>query len=323
VTTQPLDTRKFNIQLGGTIALFGRKDQAQQDVPLAVATIARQLLTERGFETTIDLAKDPLDPHLMGADGWVYPLYNLILSCKEEPPRKWRAVVANHLTRILSSRANQPADELDAEMLRRQVRTRLLSAVKDDRVDLSYARPFAPGLIVALCIDYPETVRTIGSSTVSKLSLTPEDAFRAGQENTNAEPIDEKSEIAPGVWALGGASLFIASKVADLDALIQTSIGPAPDGIVFAIPHRSMVVYAKPEGPGFARAVETLLTAVDKMARDPNAALPGGLLSGAIYYSHDGTVDLIGGRAKDSGELQIDSFGRFGEVLEKWARLPD
>ena len=321
--TQRVDRRQLNIQFGDTIALFGRKNPAHQDVPLAVAKIARQLLAEQGFETTIDLAKDPLDPHLMGADGWVYSLHNLILSCREEPQRKWRAIVADHQSRILISRANQPAEELDAEMLRRQVRTRLLSDVEDDRLDLSYARPFAPGLIVAICIDYPETVRTIDSSTISKLSLTPDEVFRAGQENTNAEPIDERTEIAPGVWALSGTSLFVASKVVDLDTLIQTSIGPAPDGIVFATPHRGMLMYVKPEGPEFAVAVQTLLIAADNMARNSNASLPGGLLSPAIYYANEGIVDVIGGRATDNDALHINASGRFGELLGKWANSSD
>ena len=231
--------------------------------------------------------------------------------------------MADHQSRILISRANQPAEELDAEMLRRQVRTRLLSDVEDDRLDLSYARPFAPGLIVAICIDYPETVRTIDSSTVSKLSLTPDEVFRAGQENTNAEPIDERTEIAPGVWALSGTSLFVASKVVDLDTLIQTSIGPAPDGIVFATPHRGMLIYVKPEGPEFAVAVQTLLIAADNMARNSNASLPGGLLSPAIYYANEGIVDVIGGRATDNDALHINASGRFGELLGKWANSSD
>ncbi|GGK84089.1 hypothetical protein GCM10007382_00040 [Salinibacterium xinjiangense] len=307
------------MQFGGTIALFGRKNPAQEDVPSAIARIARQHLAELGFETTIDLVKEPLNPHLMAADGLVFPLYNLIGSCRDQPQRKWRVIVANHLAKILSSRANQPPEQLDAGMLRRQVRTRLLSAGEDGQIDLSYARPFAPGLVIALCIDYPEAVETINSSTISKLSLTPDEAFRAGQENTNAEPIDERTEIAPGVWALAGASLFVASKVIDLDALIHTSIGPAPDGIVFATPHRGLLVYVKPEGPDFAEAVQTLLIAVDNMARDSNASLPGGLLSPAVYYINEGTVDVIGGRATDNDQLHISASGRFGELLEKWA----
>jgi len=144
----------------------------------------------------------------------------------------------------------------------------------------------------------------------------------AGQANTNVEPIDEHTEIAPGVWWLGGGSLFIASKIVDLDTLARTTIGPAPDGIVFATPHRGLILYAKPRGPNFLITVQTLLGVVDTMARDPDAVLPGGLMSPTIYYLKDGIADVVGGRTASHDELHINASGRFGDLIERLASAP-
>jgi hypothetical protein len=301
------------------LALFGRRDPAPDDIALAVATISRALLAEHGFETTIDLANETVGPQLIGADQWVYPLHNLILNCRIEPQKKWRAISEAHLLRILSSRANQPVKELDREMLLRQIRTRLLADIDDGHLDLSYARPFATGLVVGLCVDYPDTVTTISRPTLEELAVTADELFGIGQKNTNAEQIDEHNRMASGVWMIGGGSLFTASKIIDLDGLIRAKVGPAPDGIVFATPHRELILYVKPEGADFLKAVQSLLGTVDRFAHDPEAYLPGGLLSPLIYYSCDGVVEPVGGRSGESNTLQIDATGRFGLVLEKWS----
>ncbi|MGD8169996.1 hypothetical protein ACEXOS_022510 [Herbiconiux sp. P16] len=298
------------------MGLFGKK---REPLEVAVPALARAAFAERGMETTIEFGLTPDDTMLVGADKRVYPLFNLLVICRPEPERRWKALVERHAAAMLAAENDAPAEQLGADLLRARLRTRLVRHFDDDPfpIDVAYARPFAPGLVLALCIDNPEAVATLNSSTVAELAIGLDEAYRVGQANTDGEPIAEHSELGGDIWLVGGESLFIASKAAGFDVVLDRFSGPAPLGVVFAVPQRSLLVYLVPSRPDHVGSIGRMMHVVDRIARDAETTMPGGLLSADLFYrSADGEVERIGGRQPDSQNLAIDATGRFGAVLE-------
>jgi hypothetical protein len=206
-------------------------------------------------------------------------------------------------------------ESLDAAALRAQVRSRLLADL-DDVVDLSYARPFAPGLVEALCIDFPNSVATVGAEALCRLALPVDELFEAGRRNTDAEPIEEHGLLAEGARFLTGGSLFIASKAANFGALVPAVIGEAPLGVVFGVPNRELLVYAVLSGPESVQPVNALLHFVDEYTHDSSRLNPGGVLSTELYHwAPDRHVERIGGRGHDGQTLVIEARGAFAAAL--------
>ncbi len=180
---------------------------------LQVATLARQALEDRGIASRIEGADDVDGVRLVGPDGFVWILANLVGTVRRFPRHEWPGLVAGHVAGLLETRDAVPAEQLAEGELRARLRTRLIADV-GLAVDLSYGRRFAPGVVEMLCVDHPQTVATLGVNVLAKLSLSLDELFEQGRKNTDAEPIDERLQVDGDVWALAGDSLFIASRVA-------------------------------------------------------------------------------------------------------------
>jgi hypothetical protein len=298
------------------MAFFRRSARVPTDVPTEIGILARNVFAERGVETTLQLTDDPAEPMLVAIDGTRFPLFNLIALCRTAPVRERRAIVGAHADRLLRT-LNEPDESLMSEAeLRSRIRSRLLSANALTALGgMSYARDFASGLIQVLCLDTPDAVRILQTSTIDGLPLPIDELFLQGQLNTNDEPIDSRDNVGGETWMLSGESLFIASKLADMQSLIESTIGPAPQGVVVGIPERSALLYTVISGPESVDDISKLLGIVDNIAFDGPEPV-GGVVSSGVYYCVDGVVELIGGRRSKAGELTIDgSSGRFGQLL--------
>ncbi|RKR74373.1 hypothetical protein [Frondihabitans australicus] len=296
------------------MALFGRrKPQVPADIEVEVAALARRVFAERGVEATIE---GEAGSRTLLADGSQYPVYNLVAKCVGEPRKAWGEIVARHMGSMVSARDNPKVSAMDVGAVRAQVRTRILPAdLGDLPIDLSYARPLAPGLVLALCMDYPDTVSTLGASDVEQLGLPVDELYRYGQANTDGEPIDVHDHVADGVFVIDGGSLFIASKTADMQHLIETVIGPAPHGVVFTVPHRQLVFYTVPTSTAVLGAINTLMTITVNVLRDPTSPPPGGPISTGLYYWADGMIEGIGGFDPVEQSIEVEATGRFGDML--------
>lgn len=297
------------------MALFGRKAQDPGDIEAEVASLARRTLAERGLETTVEGAPGAL--RLIDSGGMTYFVYNLALKCRVAPRRQWARIVEAHIDSMLQGRDEPDTAQLGPDQVRRQIRTRILPAEGAGPIDLGYARPLAPGLVVALCIDFPQTVTTLGSRQVAELGLPLDELYRFGMANTAGEWIDERAEIQDGVRLLGGGSLFIASKAADMQNLVETVTGPAPHGVLFAVPHRHVLLYAVPTGPELVLSVNSLLRLTVQLAHDGQNPPPGGVLSDDIYFWADGAVERIGGFNRETNAFAVEASGRFADVLQR------
>jgi hypothetical protein len=299
---------------------FGRKKPAaaggagaapQAEAPSLVA-LARRTLAERGVETTIEAQEDdPAQLQLRGADGQVYLLGNLATLVHGEPPATQAEIVGRHFDAMVQGEREPDAEDLTADELREQIRLRIIADRGHDKLDLSYARPFAPGLVLALCLDQPTMVKTLSAGTVAKLPLSVDELFALGQLHTDAEPVEERAEIAPGLFVVEGSSMFTASKAVNLPALF----GAAPFGTVFAIPQRHLVL-AVPIQADSLQAINTLAGALLQVL-SAEAGTPGGVLCRDLLFSRHGEVTVVSDIDPESGTMRIDIDERFQAALEE------
>ena len=74
------------------------------------------------------------------------------------PKDDWPALVADHVSTIVTA-IEEPLDLSNFELAKHLLRTRIYPAEADNGI--LAARPFAPGLIEAVVVDTPTTVRTV------------------------------------------------------------------------------------------------------------------------------------------------------------------
>lgn len=296
---------------------FGRR-RPDEATPSLVA-LAQRALAERGVETTVEgPAGDLGEPRLIATDGQVFLLENLAAQVRGEPPADHADIVADHFDRMVEAYREPPAEELAPDELRERIRLRLLpddDAAPSDPTDLSYARPFAPGLVLGLCVDYPTMVTTISAPSLDRLTLGVDELFAIGQLNTDSEPVDEHTELAPGVFVVEGESLFVASKAVNLPAVF----GSAPFGTVFAVPHRHLLLAVPLRDADSMRAVQTLAGMLVQVLTETERGLPGGLLSPLLFFSRSGTVSAVSAFDAETGAMRIEVDDRFQQALREAA----
>jgi hypothetical protein len=137
----------------------------------------------------------------------------------------------------------------------------------------------------------------LSARSLPKLPLSVGELYRQGQTNTDAEPFAEHFEVDEVVHGLEGESFFISSKASNFDALVPSVIGPAPSGVIFAIPNRHTLLYAIVDQDDWMTPVIGVTQAADSIGSSDDVDHPGGLLSPYSYYwAPDGTVERLGGR---------------------------
>jgi hypothetical protein len=300
------------------MAWFNKKETGRpaEDV---ILDLVLEELARRGQTAAVSRHEEGYRLTLSGG-GHILFLANLTRNAQGIDPRHWPELVAGQIGGHLDDAGWDAPEELSADELRSRIRTRLLSDQKDEWSSFDYARPFAPGIIQVLCVDCPHVVTTLGDDSIPQMALTLEEMYFHGQENTDAEPIDERFEVAEFVHGLTGESLFIASKAGNFPALVRGVIGRAPLGVVFAVPNRSLLLFSVVTQEHWLTQVMRLARTVDGVGFNPEFNHPGGLISPyAYYWAPDGTVERISGRCVgEDGEdaVSLDLTGNLSEYVD-------
>ena len=280
-----------------------------EDRQRRVRQLAIESLARRGVQVR------PAPQDILGDDRFVdqngdqYWLHNLQLQCAQRPQSEWAEAVEFHFTQQLAASAEPELHELtDAEFLA-QVRTRLQVPDTSGILSARYARPVFDGLVAELNRDLPTVVKTMGDDDVAGRDL--DFVYEVGQRNTDAEPCEVQA-LDRKVFALTGDSFFIASKALNMPRLVDTVLDGAPLGVVFSVPHRSLM-FLHAVGAGSPDAVGWLASATVGQTENP----PGGVLSQDTYFWHGGVVQRI--TRIDSGSRSIELLGEglFGEALSQ------
>ena len=227
-------------------------------------------------------------------DGWRrINVENLIDELAQTDPSKHEVTIERWVAFIMESGRIAEQSVTDPDELRQRVRTRIIPADLAANPHLSYARPFPGGLALALCLDFPNTVITVSNGHLEKYPIGLDELYHYGQINTDNEPIDEHTTCGP-FTGIAGESLFIASKAAHIASLVSTLHIDAPHGLLFAIPDRSVLLYA-PADP--TSPTHQFVSLVDYLRIDILQRLhtmPARILSKDLFYcSPDGTFGAI------------------------------
>ncbi len=181
--------------------------------------------------------------------------------------------------------------KLTAEELRAQIRVRVLPE-KYAEV-MGYSLPIADGLLLGLCVDYPNTIRMVLNEDLDEMALSLEEMYEYGRRNTDAEPISP----VPGdgvVRAIGGSSNFVATRATNWATLTPSVTGPAPHGILFGIPDREIILYSVLEPAEWLKQLDELANFVLQVVVDPQREHPGGVISWDVYLATpDGRISRL------------------------------
>ncbi len=250
----------------------------------------------------------------LGAEFW---LTNLIEGALSEPESEWQRHVDQWLTTTKELIARGPDPTHTEDEVRVGIRTRLYAGDHDPE-KLTYARPFADGLVLGLALDFPTSVAIVTTKTLRDLPLDLDELFQLGQANTDQEAIDEVFDVADqGCRGLVGESHFVASRAANLPTLYTHLIGEPAHGVAFGVPNRHTLLFQVIDKDNWAD-VAGIIELVDDLARGQGSRNPGGVLSPYVYYwAPDRSVELLGGRLTElDGEMTLTvrpgvAFNRF------------
>ena len=274
---------------------------------------AGAVLAARGVEATLESD----GATFTAADGYRISLDNAVATCAALPREEWVGYLEQHFGAMAGATALPRIEDLTPEQLRAQIRTRILptNALGSAEIDLSgYARPVADGLWAVLCVDFPETVSYVSPATAARLPDLDE-AFRIGQTNTDAEPIDDVHHYDNGLIGVSGESVFIASKAMNPAALLAQTVGhDAPHGIVFAVPDRSSVLLHVIEDIGAVEAIGSLAAVADQVYAESTYTV-----SPRIYHWYRDTITDIGGVNADRSGITVTPSDDLVAILNRLA----
>lgn len=228
--------------------------------------------------------------HALDIDGrGTLSLENLTDQLQELPMQEWEDTLQRWLQFAITAAQADSAPQPSREELLTMIRTRIISRAEAESYE--YGRPFGDDLLQVLCLDYPTHVATLQGESVAKLEIPLDALFAQGQRNTNAEPIDEFFEE-DNVHFANGESMFIASKIGDVHALLQQLEIEAPDGLLLAVPNRSLLMYSLPTRDEGLTSLIPIAQLLNTLTPEAGFNPPGGMLSRNVYYwAPDGTFE--------------------------------
>ncbi|MGW3042644.1 hypothetical protein ACWC9T_21970 [Kitasatospora sp. NPDC001159] len=216
-------------------------------------------------------------------------LYNLAEFCRRAEPGEWPRLVERHFRALAGAAESTPDGQDDV------LRCAYLRLIADDAIpaemapSFSYLRPVATGLLEALCLDLPETVRTLDDRFVAEVG--PERLRAAGRANLIADPVEFDALEGPTegstLYAVTGDSMFVASKALVLDELARAATGRElpEEGALFTVPSRDYLFFHPLTESKVAGAVNDLASITLRVhSENP------GPLSPRLYWWHQGTV---------------------------------
>ncbi|WP_405795432.1 hypothetical protein [Streptomyces sp. NBC_01506] len=225
------------------------------------------------------------------ADPGTRSLYNLAEQCRRAEPGAWPQLVTDHFDAL--NNATRSADAGGEDILGR-VYLRLMpdDALPADAAEsFSYTRPVATGLLEALALDLPDSVRLLHDGDVARVGL--EELRSAGRARLVGEPVDHdvaRTDSGATVHLVTGGSMFVASKALVLGDLARTLTGRElpDDGALFTVPSRHFLVFHPLEDHHAVGAINDLASfGLGAYQDNP------GPLSPRIYWWHKGTVTCL------------------------------
>jgi hypothetical protein len=281
-------------------------------------TVRTELLAQisrRGIQA--EIVSDGSDEALVLPGNKGFRLRTLFAGAADVRPSDWPELVSDWLDGAVAAAERIEPEDMEEAELRQRIRTRLIRSLGGGLDGFGYARKPLGLTGQILCIDYDEVVMNLTEERIPDLRLSLDELFVQGQKNTDAEPVDPPVRLDPdaGIMEIIGESMFIASKATNMAALVPAVTGPAPHGLVFAIPRSSALIY-QPIQDGWGSAVGEFANLA--VALGTEALKTDEMVSFAAYYwAPDGTVEMLAAPTVDrAGKKSIvvqpdEAFSRY------------
>ncbi|MFE2294304.1 immunity 49 family protein [Streptomyces sp. NPDC059452] len=194
-------------------------------------------------------ARDGAHPRVDGAtavrERSTHMLTTLAQRCLAEDPQRWPELIATHFTSLdTAAQGGENADELLPRTFLRLLPAEAIGG--DVAAGFRYARRPADGLVTALALDAPDSVRMLTDADVARAGLDELEA--AGRANLLAEPVEYEEMRTPSgalLHSVYGDSHFVASKALVLGDLARTLTGhDLPEaGALVVVPTRHLLAF--------------------------------------------------------------------------------
>ncbi|MBY0310874.1 MAG: hypothetical protein K2W85_02270 [Phycisphaerales bacterium] len=214
-----------------------------------------------------------------------FGLGNLSQVCAQAPIEQWGEIIARHfdgVMRISSANKDAPAPRLD------EVREKLCIRLWDMTTELVRAhavwREQIPGLASVICVDEPESIRTLRAEDAEGWGLESDELFRIALENLqDLAPVETASHDLPDGMKLHeifGDSFFSATWILRDDVFDRVA---GKLGVFFAVPTRHRILAMPFDNPESLKTLSNLMLIATGMERDG----PGSI-SPRVYWRHEG-----------------------------------
>jgi hypothetical protein len=207
-----------------------------------------------------------------------YGLTNLLQTWALAEPDTRADLVALHFHNLFEAEATQPRTPAElAPLIRPRVRNRDQAGAVSVP---SLSQTVAEGVDAVLCVDLPTAVSNLQPEQMAATGKTMQELWElAISQIDDGEPMRE-DDFGNGVTAFAGESLFVASRVLDLERFAG-EIPPA--GALVAIPHRHLLLVHRIETTRTLSALNTMVAAADHFYRQG----PGSIVPHVFWWRHD------------------------------------
>jgi hypothetical protein len=247
------------------------------------------------------------------ANGNVLGLANLAQAWNLTPDADRAKVMRDHFDRLFrhwdEAAEDKPKPSFDE--VRGQLRMRL---VPDDfaasaREVTFVHRPFAPGIVAAVAIDWPDRVEFVDPERLVDWGQTPEQVFDLALDNVlanEAVTVERTGDPKAPASFLLGDSYYVSAHAVRLDRFI---VPATPHGAVFSVPNRHAVIVQPIRDVSILGSIRVMLVATADMYREG----PGSV-SPALYWWRDGAISVLPGKAAN-GVIEFQPPDAFAELL--------
>jgi hypothetical protein len=247
--------------------------------------------------------------------GCTLGLQNIAQKCQSAPRERWVTLIGEHFDSLFMAAPEglhpTQLDIADFESLRTRVRVRLYPESVLKQTMSLVQRPLAEGLLEALVLDLPKSVRTISRSEIAQWPLDEDELFMLGRRNLAGSAFLEETRVQlPGseLYMLSGDNFYAASHLLILERY-QTR--PMPHGMLLSTPKRDVILAHYIKDIGVLEAISGMLEVTVSMYDEG----PGSL-SPHLYWMRNGAFTTLNYTLKD-GAFGLVPPSEFSDVLHE------
>jgi hypothetical protein len=201
---------------------------------------------------------------------------------------EWPELVAGHFANLRATTGRDlSALAGDFDQVKSTLRVRLLADESMGGMgpsDVAGSRAYAPGILLILVYDFPDSTASVPPEHVEGWPLDADAVWEVATDNVRLEPQPTRQEVPAqgGVFTMAvDDSFYVATRALRL----SDELPPGTVDAVFAVPNRHMLLCHTVHDVSVVGAMQGMMLVASK------AFLDGpGSISDQLYWWHDGTV---------------------------------